>query len=89
MSRVSRNLHGSKNLNRTHLLVFLGGLETFSSLCRFLGALTVKLDRLLDLLDSSSLSKSNFQKPPFPGSSLDLGCFTKHLFNDKLCRMEF
>lgn len=38
---------------------------------------------------SSSRSKSNFQNPPFPGSSLDRGTLTKHLFNDKLCRIEF
>lgn len=27
--------------------------------------------------------------PTFPGSSLDRGTLRKHLFSDKLCRMEF
>jgi len=37
----------------------------------------------------SKQSTSNFQNPPLPGSSLDRGTFTKNLFNDKLCLIEF
>lgn len=47
------------------------------------------LARRFDFLPSSILSKSNFQKPPFPGSSFERGNLTKHLFNDRLCRIEF
>jgi len=32
---------------------------------------------------------SKHQKPPLPGSPLDRGTFTKHLFSDRLCRIEF
>ena len=32
---------------------------------------------------------SRVQKPPLPGSSLVRTIFLKHLFNDKLCLMEF
>lgn len=49
----------------------------------------IAAERRLDRLPSSILSRSNFQKPPLPGSSLERGNFTKHLFSDKLCRMEF
>lgn len=45
--------------------------------------------RRFDFLPSSILSKSNFQKPPLPGSSFERGNLTKHLFNDRLCRIEF
>lgn len=70
------------------LLTFLLGLGCS---CRkgFLGVLTVKFDLRFDLLDSSKRSRSNFQNPPFPGSSFDLATFTKHLFRDRLCRIEF
>jgi len=37
----------------------------------------------------SKQSTSNFQNPPLPGSSLDRGTFTKNLFSDKLCLIEF
>lgn len=46
-------------------------------------------ERRLDRLPSSILSRSSFQKPPLPGSSLERGSFTKHLFNERLCRIEF
>ena len=32
---------------------------------------------------------SNFQNPPFPGSSLLRGILMKHLFSERLCRIEF
>lgn len=70
-----------------YLFVFLTGFTI--SCCLVRGTRTVKLDRRLERLDSSSLSKSNFQKPPFPGSSLDRATFTKHLLRDKLWRIEF
>jgi hypothetical protein len=34
-------------------------------------------------------SSSRHQKPPFPGSSAGRGIFLKHLFSDRLCRIEF
>ena len=37
----------------------------------------------------SAYAGSIFQKPPFPGSFLFLATFTKHLFKDKLWRIEF
>merc|ERR1740128_981446 len=42
-------------------------------------------------LSSRVLSKaaSSRQNPPLPGSSLERGILMKHLFNDKLCRIEF
>lgn len=46
----------------------------------------------LDLFDSVSCfskSGSRVQKPPFPGSSFCRAIFLKHLFNDRLCRIEF
>lgn len=46
-------------------------------------------ERRLDRLPSSILSRSSFQKPPLPGSFLERGSFTKHLFNERLCRIEF
>jgi hypothetical protein len=47
------------------------------------------MPRLLLRCTSSSRSMSNCQKPPFPGSFLERGTFTKHLFRDRLCRIEF
>ena len=41
------------------------------------------------VVDSCKYCGSNIQNPPFPGSSLVLLIFLKHLFNDKLWRMEF
>lgn len=73
----------------TYRFAFFCALIGFAGLAPFLGVRTVNDDRRFDLLDSSSLSRSNFQKPPLPGSSLDRASFTKHLFRDKLCRMEF
>lgn len=46
-------------------------------------------ERRLDRLSSSILLRSSFQKPPLPGSSFERGNFTKHLFNERLCRIEF
>ena len=37
----------------------------------------------------SAYSGSRHQNPPLPGSSLDLGTFRKHLFKERLWRMEF
>jgi hypothetical protein len=50
---------------------------------------TFVMPRLLLRRPSSSRSISNRQKPPLPGSSLERGTFTKHLFRDRLCRIEF
>jgi hypothetical protein len=50
---------------------------------------TFVMPRLLLRRPSSSRSISNRQKPPLPGSSLERGTFTKHLFKDRLCRIEF
>lgn len=41
------------------------------------------------LEDSCKYWGSNIQNPPFPGSSFVRLIFLKHLFNDKLWRMEF
>ena len=41
------------------------------------------------VVDSCKYCGSNIQKPPFPGSSLVLLIFLKHLFKDKLWRIEF
>lgn len=38
---------------------------------------------------SDPASGSNRQKPPFPGSSLRRGTLMKHLFSERLCRIEF
>lgn len=46
-------------------------------------------ERRLDRLPSSIRSRSSFQKPPLPGSSFERGSFTKHLFSERLCRIEF
>ncbi len=42
-------------------------------------------------LSSNVLSKagSSRQKPPLPGSSFDRGILMKHLFRERLCRIEF
>lgn len=50
---------------------------------------TFVMPRLLPRRPSSSRSTSNRQKPPLPGSSFERGTFTKHLFKDRLCRIEF
>lgn len=57
----------------------------FFVLNNFESCLLVRLRRA----PPSKQSISNFQNPPFPGSSLDRGTFTKNLFNDKLCLIEF
>lgn len=67
-------------------LVFRTGLCTA---LRFFGTRTVRLDRRFERRDSSRRSRSNFQKPPLPGSSFERAIFTKHLFRDKLCLIEF
>ena len=56
-------------------------------------------DKFLDRSSSSASSSSEagsfiycgsrVQKPPLPGSSFVLMIFLKHLFNDKLCLIEF
>lgn len=45
----------------------------------------------LSSVSSSLLSKagSSRQKPPLPGSSLERAILMKHLFSDRLCRIEF
>jgi len=45
----------------------------------------------LSRLSSSVLSKaaSSLQNPPLPGSSLERAILMKHLFNDRLCLIEF
>lgn len=68
--------------------VFRAGFST-SCWCFVRGTRTVKLDRLLERRDSSRRSRSSFQKPPLPGSSLDRATFTKHLLRDRLWRIEF
>lgn len=70
-----------------YLFVFFVGFG--ASWGRCLGTRTVRLDLLLDLLDSSRRSRSSLQKPPLPGSSFERATFTKHLFRDRLWRMEF
>ena len=43
----------------------------------------------IPLMNMSSYSGLMRQKPPLPGSSLRRGTFWKHLFRDKLWRIEF
>ena len=43
----------------------------------------------MPLMNMSSYSGLMRQKPPLPGSSLRRGTFWKHLFRDKLWRIEF
>lgn len=51
-------------------------------------SLLVSFDR--SLLSNCFLnSSSSVQKPPLPGSSFCRAIFLKHLFNDKLCLIEF
>ena len=40
-------------------------------------------------IDSLSKSGSNTQNPPLPGSPLVLSTLVKHLFRDRLWRIEF
>ncbi len=44
---------------------------------------------VVDSFSCFSNSGSSVQKPPLPGSSFWRAIFLKHLFSDKLCRIEF
>ena len=65
-----------------------GMLGVFFAL-RFRRLVTLTIPLFLLRRPSSSLSRSSFQNPPFPGSSLERGTLTKHLLRDRLCRIEF
>ena len=59
---------------------------------QYLQESTTENDGLLSsfsVVDFCKYCGSNIQKPPFPGSSLVLLIFLKHLLNDKLWWMEF
>lgn len=67
------------------LVVFLLLLDATALLRRCTGLLFLKTPST----KVSAYKGSSLQKPPFPGSSFVRGILMKHLFRERLCRMEF
>lgn len=89
--RVDKQLVGGVQLLWSALSVVVAAVVAVDEDCRFFEPRTRCdiAERRLDRLLSSIRSISSFQKPPLPGSSLERGNLTKHLFSERLCRIEF